>query len=63
MKKKPGLMIFLDFEKAFDTFSRKFLHITLKYFNFGESFIKWSEILYNKSQAYVTNNGHSTDFF
>ena len=59
----PGLMIFLDFEKAFDTISWSFLMKTLEYFNFGEDFKKWITILYNKPLACVSNNGYATDFF
>ena len=42
----PGLMVALDFEKAFDSLGWNFLLKTLKSFNFGESFIKWVSILY-----------------
>ena len=44
----PGLMVFLDFEKAFDTVYWKFLFKTLKTFHFGDRFIKWIKTLYNK---------------
>ena len=37
----PGIALFLDFEKAFDTVSREFLFSTLKTFNFGPELIKW----------------------
>ena len=56
-------MLFLDFEKAFDTVSWKFLFKTLKHFNFGDNFINWILILYNKPLACVSNNGFSTQFF
>ena len=62
-KENPGLMLFLDFEKAFDTISWSFLMKTLAYFNFGENFIKWISVLYNKPLACVSNNGYATDFF
>ena len=62
-RQNPGLMIFLDFEKAFDTISWQFLFKTLKYFNFGDEFIKWIRLLYNKPLACVTNNGYATEFF
>ena len=63
LKQNPGLMLFLDFEKAFDTVSWKFLFKTLKHFNFGDNFINWISILYNKPLACVSNNGYSTQFF
>lgn len=59
----PGIALFLDFEKAFDTVSWSFLIQTLKTFNFGQNFVKWVEILYNKPLSMVTNNGHSSEPF
>ena len=35
----PGLILSVDFEKAFDTVSWEFIEKVLKYFNFGSSFI------------------------
>ena len=36
----PGIMVMVDFEKAFDTVSWDFLHKTLEFFNFGPTFKK-----------------------
>ena len=58
-----GLMVFLDFQKAFDTISWPYLFTTLKAFNFGPKFRKWIEILYNNPTSCVINNGHFTKFF
>ena len=60
---KSGILLFLDFEKAFDTVSWDFLFKTLDYFNFGDNFKKWISIIYNKPRATVLNNGHATNFF
>ena len=35
-----GLILSIDFKKAFDTISWKFIEKTLKYYNFGDSIIK-----------------------
>ena len=59
----PGIALFLDFEKAFDTVSWKFLMKTLKTFNFGPCFIKWIKILYNQPLCCTCNNGYSSQFF
>ncbi|KAK3104781.1 hypothetical protein FSP39_009989 [Pinctada imbricata] len=37
----PGLLLFIDFEKAFDSISWHFLHKVLDFFNFGYSFKRW----------------------
>ena len=39
--KIPGLLMLIDFEKAFDSVSWSLLYRTLKLFNFQESFIRW----------------------
>jgi len=58
-----GFLIFLDFEKAFDTLSWDFIQHTLNVFKFGENFIKWIKILYTNITSSVTNNGHMTQHF
>ena len=62
-KFNPGLVIFLDFEKAFDSISWSFLQKTLKHFNFGSKFQEWIKIFYNNITSCIINNGHSTHFF
>ena len=59
----PGLMVALDFEKAFDSLNWSFLLKALKSFNFGESFIKWVTVLYSNISSCVLNNGFSTQIF
>ena len=43
----PGLMVLIDFEKAFDTISWGFLYETLTFFNFGNTFINYIKLLYS----------------
>ena len=57
----PGIAMFLDFEKAFDTVDHRFMLNTLAGYNFGPVFCKWIEILYNKPLTSVMNNGYTTD--
>ena len=59
----PGLMVLVDFEKAFDTVSWNFLHRTLKFFNFGQTFQMYIKLLYTSPQCSVSNNGYHTEFF
>ena len=61
--KKRGIFIFLDFKKAFDCVSHKFLRGCLKRFKFKESFIKWIEVLYTDATGKVKNNGWVTNSF
>ena len=63
MNEIPGFMVMLDFEKAFDSVSWKFFVKILESFNFGNKFIRWIKLLYNKASICVINNGFSTPFF
>jgi len=57
LKKINGCLLFLDFQKAFDSVEWDFMFATLKRFNFGDMFIKWISVLYNKPLATVKLNG------
>ena len=37
----PGLLLFADFEKAFDSISHEVMFNCLKCFNFGSDMINW----------------------
>ena len=51
------LLLFLDFEKAFDSVEWNILFKVLQKFNFGDDFIGWIKILYNKPIFRIKNNG------
>ena len=53
----PGLLLFLDFEKAFDTIEWPFIRKTLRYFGFGDGVINWMNIFYGNVESCVLNNG------
>ena len=55
-----GILIPIDFEKAFDTSDFQFLIRTLHKFNFGPSFIQWMRVLYKNASSCVMNNGFTT---
>ena len=63
LKNIPGLILLVDFEKAFDTVEWKYLDKVLDTFGFGESFRLWVKILYTDITSCVINNGVSTPFF
>ena len=42
----PGLLLFLDFEKAFDTIEWPFIRKTFQHFGFGSSILKWLNLFY-----------------
>ena len=55
--KIPGKLMFVDFEKAFDSLEWEFITCTLKRFNFGPDIIRWFHTLYNNISSCVVNNG------
>ena len=59
---KVGLLILIDFEKAFDSISWVFINKVLKFFNFGETFIKWVTILNSKIKGTVIQCGNLSKF-
>ena len=59
----PGLLLFIDFEKAFDSLEWSFIERTLQYFGFGPSLRKWIQTFYEKIESCVLNNGWASSFF
>ena len=59
----PGLAIFIDFKKAFDTVDWNFLHKTLQAFNFGPCIQKWIKTFYTDCSSCFINNGYASEFF
>ena len=54
---EDGILVFLDFEKAFDSVEWNFLFKTLEKFNFGQNFVRWMKILYTNPIFRLKNNG------
>ena len=59
----PGVLLFIDFEKAFDSIEGPFLYKVLETFNFGPSFISWVRTFYNNAMSCVINNGLTSQSF
>ena len=49
----PGIALFIDFRKAFDTIERDFINNCLEQFNFGPNIKNWVKILYNNVSSCV----------
>ena len=54
---KDGILLFLDYEKAFDSVEYNFMFKVLEKFNFGTEFIGMIKTLYNDPIFKVKNNG------
>ena len=55
-KNIPGLLLFWDFEKAFDTIERAFIIKSLQYFGFGPSIVNWVKCFYSNIESCWTNS-------
>lgn len=55
---KAGLLLAIDFEKAFDSVSSAFIIKTLKFFNFGANICRWVKLLLNNFQAVIHHAGN-----
>ena len=53
----PGMLICIDFEKAFDSVEWNFLDAMLRKYNFGSSFRKWVTTIYSNISSCIINNG------
>ena len=59
----PGLLVSIDFYKAFDTLEWTFIKKAFEYFNFPEYLIKWVSVIYNNINSCIINNGHMSEGF
>ena len=62
-KRTPGLLLFLDFEKAFDTLKWSFIQKAPVSFGFGPSIVQWFKTFYNNTESCMMNNGWASNFF
>ena len=56
-RQQDGLLLLVDFEKAFDSVSWSFLYKTFKFFNFGTSILSWIKLFNNDVTAYISQCG------
>ena len=62
-KSIPGMLLLIDFEKAFDTVSHSFIFKILKRHGFGTSIQKWIRLFYNNAESSLLINGNMSDRF
>ena len=60
---KPGLLLCLDFEKAFDSLNWEFMFKVLRAFGCGPDFCRWISTFCNKIKSSVIVNGGLTSWF
>ena len=62
-KKITGILLILDFEKAFDSLSFRSIVCSMSFFNFKPNIIKWVKTLLSHFKARINNAGNLSDFF
>ena len=55
---KTGVLLLIDFEKAYDSLSFSYIKKCLKFFNFGEIMINWVDILLHNFSAVINHCGN-----
>jgi hypothetical protein len=61
--KLTGLLLCIDFEKAFDSLDWKFMHKVLKAFGFKNDIRRWINVFYSNTKSTVLINGQSSPWF
>ena len=59
----PGLLLSIDFEKAFDSLNWNFMIKVLNAYGFGDCVIRWIKTFYNNIKSSVLVNGNPTPWF
>ena len=57
------MILSVDMDKCFDRISYSGIYGALRYFNFGENFIRWVSLFYTDFQVCTQNFGFYSDFF
>ena len=60
---KAGLLLLIDFEKAYDSISFSYINKCLNFFNFGPEMIKWIEILLHNFSSAINHCGNISKQF
>ena len=62
-QKRPGIMLLIDFEKAFDSVAWSFIEKTLTFFNFKNDMINWVRTFQTNIKSTVIVNGNPSLWF
>ena len=61
LQNKDGIIILVDFSKAFDVISWDFIDTALRIFGFEEDNRRWIRTLHNGWVSYILQNGYKSD--
>ena len=60
MQNESGILLAIDFEKAFDSLNHEFLYQVLQKMGFEPNFLQWIGTFYRNLSGCVLNNGFTT---
>lgn len=63
VQNQRGLLLLVDFEKAFDSVAWSFIEKTLSYYNFKHDIIRWIKTFYNGIKSTIIVNNKPTSWF
>ena len=63
MQNESGILLAIDFEKAFDSLNHEFLYQVLQKMGFGPNFLQWIRTFYRNLSSRVLNNAFTTEIF
>ena len=63
IKNLAGILMLIDFEKAFDSVSWRFLYKVFHFYNFSDNLISWLKLLNSNIESSILQYGHMSQFF
>ena len=63
LKKRPGIILALDFQKAFDSISKQFMIGAFKKFGFGTDMLQWIKVVFADTKSNIIYNGWTSESF
>ena len=60
---KKAVVVSIDFKKCFDHIEHESIYAMLKYFEFGDTFIKWIRLFFTQIEICTQNAGYCSQFF
>ena len=61
--KQSGILLAVDYKRAFDSISKEYLLWAFKQFGFGDYFLKWVEVIISNSESKVNYMGWISESF
>ena len=59
----PGMLVLVDFYKAFDSIAWSFIDQVLEFLNFGDDIKRWVNLFYTEISSCVIVNGNYSEYF